>query len=167
LHLTCLEQKCIIPTTTKEHTMKIEYVKGNLFETDIEYIVHGCNAQGVMGSGVAKIVRDDYFDAYKFYVEQYDEHGLKLGDVQFVPANGKIIVNAITQDNFGRTGHRFVSYEAVAECMRTVNRVVKLSGHTRVAMPQIGAGLGGGNWEIISRIIEDEMIDVQPVVYVL
>jgi len=147
--------------------MKIEYIKGNLFDTDIEHIVHGCNAQGVMGSGVAKIVRDDYFDAYKSYVEKYNEHGLKLGDVQFVPANGKTIVNAITQDNFGRTGTRFVSYEAVAECMRTVNQVLKLGNYDRVAMPQIGAGLGGGNWEIISRIIEDEMTDVQPVVYIL
>jgi len=147
--------------------MKIEYRKGNLFETDIEHIVHGCNAQGVMGSGVAKIVRDAYFDAYKFYVEQYDEHGLKLGDVQFVEANGKTIVNAITQDNYGRTGDRFVSYDAVADCMRNINKMLKLSGLTQVAMPQIGAGLGGGNWDVISRIIEDEMVDVTPVVYVL
>jgi len=147
--------------------MKIEYREGNLFETDIEHIVHGCNAQGVMGSGVAKIVRDQYFDAYKFYVDQYDKHGLKLGDVQFVESNGKTIVNAITQDNYGRTGARFVGYDAVADCMRTINNMLKLSGHTQVAMPQIGAGLGGGNWKIISRIIEDEMTDVAPVVYIL
>lgn len=147
--------------------MKIEYIKGNLFETNIEHIVHGCNAQGVMGSGVAKIVRDDYFDAYKFYVEKYNETGLELGDVQFVPANGKIIVNAITQNLYGKDGHRFVNYEAVANCMYTINRELQAEGATHVAMPQIGAGLGGGNWEIISRIIEDEMTDIQPVVYVL
>lgn len=147
--------------------MKIEYIKGNLFETDIEHIVHGCNAQGVMGSGVAKIVRDDYFDAYKFYVEKYNETGLELGDVQFVPANGKIIVNAITQNLYGKDGRRFVNYEAVANCMYTINRELQVKGVTHVAMPQIGAGLGGGNWEIISRIIEDEMTDVQPVVYIL
>lgn len=147
--------------------MKIEYIKGNLFETDIEHIVHGCNAQGVMGSGVAKIVRDDYFDAYKFYVDKYNETGLELGDVQFVPANGKIIVNAITQNLYGKDGRRFVNYEAVANCMYTINRELRAEGATHVAMPQIGAGLGGGNWEIIFRIIEDEMTDVQPVVYVL
>ncbi len=147
--------------------MKIEYRKGNLFETDILHIVHGCNAQGVMGSGVAKIVKEQYFDAYKFYAEQYDEAGLKLGDVQFVPANGKVIVNAITQENFGRTGAKFVDYNAVANCMKTINKVLKLSGETQVAMPQIGAGLGGGDWSVIASIIESELQDIQPVVYVL
>lgn len=147
--------------------MKIVYHKGNLFETDIETIVHGCNAQGVMGSGVAKIVKEHYFDAYKFYAEQYDEHGLKLGDVQFVPANGKIIANAITQNLYGKDGKRFVNYEAVAECMRSINRVLSLGGETRVAMPQIGAGLGGGDWNVIAAIIESEMTDVEPHVYVL
>lgn len=148
--------------------MKIEYRKGNLFDTDILHIVHGCNAQGVMGSGVAKIVKEQYFDAFKFYAEQYDEHGLKLGDVQFVPANGKVIVNAITQQNFGRDGQRYVDYHAVANAMRTINRVLKLSGETHVAMPQIGAGLGGGDWDnVISGLIEDKMTDVQPVVYIL
>lgn len=147
--------------------MKIEYRKGNLFDTDILHIVHGCNAQGVMGSGVAKIVKEQYFDAYKFYAEQYDEHGLKLGDVQFVPANGKVIVNAITQDNFGRTGEKFVDYEAVANCMKSINKLLKLNGESHVAMPQIGAGLGGGDWTVIAAIIESEMTDIQPVVYTL
>jgi len=147
--------------------LKIVYHKGNLFESEITTIVHGCNAQGVMGSGVAKIVKDQYFDAYKFYADQYDEHGLKLGDVQFVPANGKVIANAITQNLYGKDGKRFVNYEAVAECMSTINRVLKLSGETRVAMPQIGAGLGGGDWNVIAAIIESEMIDVEPHVYVL
>ena len=147
--------------------MKIEYRQGNLFDTDILHIAHGCNAQGVMGSGVAKIVKEQYFDAYKFYVDQYNEHGLKLGDVQFVPANGKVIVNAVTQNLYGKDGGRYVDYEAVAGCMYTINRELKLSGETHIAMPQIGAGLGGGDWRVIESIIESEMTDVQPVVYVL
>ena len=148
--------------------MKIEYRKGNLFDTDILHIVHGCNAQGVMGSGVAKIVKEQYFDAFKFYAEQYDESGLKLGDVQFVPANGKVIVNAVTQENYGRDGKRYVDYHAVSAAMKTINRVLKLSGYTEVAMPQIGAGLGGGDWNnVIAGLIEDAMTDVKPVVYIL
>lgn len=149
--------------------MKIKYIKGNLFATDIEHIVHGCNAQGVMGSGVARIVRDDYPAVYNFYVEQYNKYGLKLGDVQFVHDNGKTIVNAITQHLYGKPAEptRFVDYDAVADCIKTVNQVLKLSGYTDVALPMIGAGLGGGDWRVIEQIIEREMIDVQPVVYVL
>ncbi len=145
--------------------MKIKYQQGDLFATDIEHIVHGCNAQGVMGSGIARIVKERYFEAFAFYATQFDEHGLKLGDVQFVPANGKVIVNAITQEHYGRDGRKYVSYDAVADAMRTINRVLKLSGHSQVAMPKIGAGLGGGDWDTIATIIETEMVDVEPVVY--
>lgn len=147
--------------------MKIEYRKGNLFETDITHIAHGCNAQGVMGSGVARIVKEQYFPAFQFYAEQHAEHGLKLGEVQFVPANGKVIVNAVTQNLYGKTGDRFVDYEAVANCMYTINRELRAEGSTQIAMPQIGAGLGGGDWNVIAAIIESEMQDIQPVVYVL
>ena len=87
--------------------------------------------------------------------------------MQFVPVNGKVIVNAVTQNLYGKDGKRFVNYEAVAECMRTINNVLKQSGETHVAMPQIGAGLGGGSWAVIAAIIENELTDIQPVVYVL
>ena len=34
-------------------------------------------------------------------------------------------------------------------------------------MPLIGAGLGGGDWNVISAIIQSECKDVTPVVYYL
>ena len=153
--------------------MKIEYRKGNLFDTDIKLIVHGCNAHGVMGSGVAKIVRDDYPKAYEDYKAGYKlardngEFALEMGSVIFVETNGKIIGNAVTQYNYGGDGTRYVDYEAISDAMHEIIDYCKDNNLTEFAMPQIGAGLGGGNWEIISRIIEDEMTDVTPVVYIL
>lgn len=156
--------------------MQIEYIKGDLFQTPIKVIVHGCNAQGVMGSGVAKIIREKYPKAYERYRYQFEERGgLKLGDVIAVscgdrindPDNYKIIVNAITQDMYGRDGKRYVSYDAVAESMSKINRFFEIYGISAVAMPQIGAGLGGGDWNVIAAIIESELKSVKPTVYVL
>lgn len=145
--------------------MNIKYINGDVFTADCEHILHGCNAQGVMGSGVAKIVKEQYTDAYNFYIEYHAQYGLKLGDTQFVPANGKVIINAITQEFYGKDGKLYVDYDAVAAAMKTVNRVLKLSGYTQVAMPKIGSGLGGGNWDVIAYIIEQELADVEPIVY--
>lgn len=41
------------------------------------------------------------------------------------------------------------------------------NGHENeaVAMSKIGSSLGGGDWKIISEIIEDESTHFQPVVY--
>lgn len=156
--------------------MKIEYIKGDLFSTSIKTIVHGCNAQGVMGSGVAKVIKERYPKAYDRYRKEYEQyHHLKLGHIIPVPCgdrindpvNYKIIVNAITQEFYGRDGSRYVSYDAVAECMSTINKFFEVYGIDEVAMPQIGAGLGGGDWNVLSTIIESEMKNVKPVVYVL
>jgi len=156
--------------------MKIEYVNGDMFTTSITTIVHGCNAQGVMGSGVAKIIREKYPKAYERYRKEYELHGnLVLGNVIAVPCgdrvndpdNYKVIVNAITQDFYGRDGTRYVSYDAVADSMKKINRFSEAYGIMEVAMPQIGAGLGGGDWNVIAAIIESELKNVRPVVYIL
>lgn len=159
--------------------MKVEHRTGDLFKTAILHIVHGCNAQGVMGSGVARIVRDDFPEAYEEYVRAHKEcidgmsfteamftksSGLPMGMIQLVPSNGKVIINAITQERFGPPPTRYVSYDAVADAFHNINKV--LAGHvTHVAMPRIGAGLGGGDWNVIEAIIASEMTQVQPVVY--
>ena len=141
--------------------MKIEYRKGNLFGTNIRAIMHGCNTQGVMGSGVARIIRDEFPEAYSAYIAGSVASPLKLGQVITQTSNGKYIINAMTQQFFGRDGKRYVSYDAVATVMRWVND----SGIPQVAMPMIGAGLGGGDWSVIEAIIESELKVVQPVVY--
>jgi len=155
--------------------MKIEYVKGDLFSTEIETIVHGCNAQGVMGSGVAKIVRDRFPKAYDRYIQEGRNGHLMLGDIIVVPCgdrqndpdNFKNIVNTITQEYYGRDGRRYASYDAIAESMQKINNMSDVYGITEVAMPQIGACLVGGDWNIIEAVIENTLTNIKPYVYVM
>jgi len=144
--------------------MTIEHREGNLFDTDIKLIVHGCNAHGVMGSGVAKIVRDDYPEAYEEYKARHQRelnnggYALDMGSVIFVESNDKVIGNAVTQYNYGgKEGVRYVDYEAISDAIHTIIDWCLLNGHTQFAMPKIGAGLGGGNWDIIEMIIADDL----------
>lgn len=44
--------------------------------------------------------------------------------------------------------------EAARSCMRWIKD--RCSG-LRIGLPKIGAGLAGGDWEISSRIIEEEL----------
>jgi O-acetyl-ADP-ribose deacetylase (regulator of RNase III) len=148
--------------------VKIEYRNGDLFSTDIELILHGCNSKGVMGSGVAKIVREQFPGTYAAY-QLWCSKGFRLGQYLAVPERGKVIINAVTQQEYGKvavqTGPnpvRYVSYDAVAEIMHSLNKAY--TGST-IAMPTIGAALGGGDWAVISAIIESELKTVQAVVY--
>lgn len=141
----------------------MKYILGDLLASDERIIAHGCNAQGVMGSGIAKAIRDKYPECYNVYHRKYLEDGeqLTLGDTIFyyhmpfdtngIPA--RIIGNCITQNLFGRTGNCFVDYDAIAE---SVYRVFELAQGTQiksVGLPLIGAGLGGGDWNRIEEII--------------
>lgn len=140
---------------------KILYKKGDVFSSPELYLAHGCNNRGVMGSGVARVVKEQYREAYEFYASA---NRLSLGDILPYKCNGKIIINCITQNGYGRDNYRYVSYDAIEMCIKEINTYVSLD--TPVAMPQIGAGLGGGNWNIIATIIE-ETATFQPMVYQL
>jgi len=100
----------------------IEHKIGDLFSNTEGYIVHGCNAQGVMGSGVAKIVKDQYFDAFKRYAECYVYKTNKgepmLGSISWQKFNDNklMIVNAVTQEFYGAGGTLYTDYDAVRLC---------------------------------------------------
>ena len=144
--------------------MKIEYIEGNLFEAPEKYLLHGCNAQGVMGSGVAKIVRNLYPKAYYEYKQFIDSGSAYVGSINKVDCGKKIILNAISQEFYGRDGKRYVSYDAIDNIFSELNNIVEEG--TRVAMPKIGSSLGAGSWDIISVIIEHNAKTYQPVVYI-
>lgn len=139
----------------------IEYVQGNLLDAPAgSIIIHGCNCQGVMGSGVAKAIRDRWPGAYEAYKAHERDWGLWLGEFSLYETDtGCLVVNAYTQDEFGKDGRRYVDYEAITRSFDAVAKIrvsQALGGkeYGTVAFPKIGAGLGGGNWEIISTIID-------------
>lgn len=149
--------------------MKI--VVSDLLDIEQGMIVHGCNAQGVMGSGVADQIRRKYPYAYRTYYDAYTAAGLMLGEVIYAVFDTKnlIIANAITQQFFGRDPNRvYVDYHAVRKCMRNVAGVAK-QHNMQVHFPKIGAGLARGNWSILSTIIDEELDDagVEGILHIL
>lgn len=141
----------------------MKYVKGNLLDAEEIIIMHGCNAQGVMGSGVAKAIKEKYQEAYSVYRRREEVGGLYLGDYSsVVTKDNKIIINAITQEYYGRDGKKYVSYDAISDVAKILNEVYKNSS---IAIPKIGAGLGGGNWKVIESILTNEAPNIQWVVY--
>lgn len=135
--------------------MPIKLIKGDLFSTKCDIIAHGVNGQGVMGSGVAKIVKEKYPQAYLDYTTKHRKSGWFLGQVQLVHVgeNPRFIANCCTQQDYGRdVDQRYVSYDAVLQCLDGLLNFAEREGYS-VAMPKIGAGLANGDWNIIFAII--------------
>lgn len=145
----------------------ITYKKGDLIKSDEKHIAHGCNCSGGFGSGFAKQIAERYPAAREAYLYRHNSRGWKLGEVQLVgvgDGSGVEIANCGTQQGYGRPDEGpYVSYVAVREAVRNLVK----SWPNGFAMPKIGAGLAGGNWDIISKIIEEESGSVEVRVYVL
>ena len=149
-------------------------LEGAATNPDTKYIlVHGCNAQGVMRSGIAKEVRERFPLAYDIYEELYKTYGLPMGSTQYcIITKNLCIVNAITQEYYGRDGKRYMSYDAVQLAFKDIyDKCVKaFSNYEKIVLvfPKIGAGLGGGDWEIIKTIIDQTVPDtITKQVYVM
>lgn len=50
-------------------------------------------------------------------------------------------------------GKRYLSYDALYKCMENLKDACEYYQVNEVAMPKIGCGLAGGNWEIVKEII--------------
>lgn len=141
----------------------IKQVKGSALSPRNGIIVHGCNAQGVMGSGFADTLRKTYPGAYRIYRQAYEKDGLHLGEVHYyrhpIELDGSqvIIANAITQQYYGRDKSVvYVDYPAVSKCFESVAKLARVTG-LPVHFPLVGCGLANGQWNEVSSRIEQAL----------
>lgn len=150
----------------------IKYKKGNVVTAlqngEIEVLVHGCNCFKTMGAGVALETKKAFPQAYEDDLStvygDYNKLGtIGISRISFDPV--KIVINAYTQYNYGNT-ERMVDYDALRLCMRKIKHNNTLSTR-KIGMPKIGCGLAGGDWNVVSKIVEEELGDCDVTVYEL
>lgn len=138
----------------------IKEIKGNILDTHCKLIAHGVNCQGVMGSGVAKALYEKWPEVkedYLAYVNNYKTTAdALLGRVVPIKTtDNKIVYNCFTQQNYGYDGKQvYLSYEALHEVLLTLLICIENRNETEIAIPKIGCGLAGGNWEKVKELIE-------------
>ena len=135
----------------------------NIFFTDAESITHCCNTFCVWGAGIAKEMKMRYPSAY--HVDLMTECGNKekLGNYSLVwlkedekvdAPNLRGIYNLYGQHYYG-THVKQLSYDALHDGMIKVLENCKTNNIKTLAIPyKIGAGLAGGNWNIIMEILK-------------
>ena len=139
---------------------------------EVDFLMHCCNAQGVMGAGIAKQIKEAFPSTYRAY-DAYCQAG-KYSEVLL----GNIIIesrviNAIAQFKLG-TSRRQVHYGALSSCVAQVVRSAELyhAGSTmrkiKVAVPYLMCcGLAGGNWTVVEEILQSLPNHIDLIVYKL
>lgn len=133
-----------------------------------DLIAHQVNCQGVMGTGLAKQIRNVYPSVYWQYKEYCEVYGATLlGTAQILKvSNGEIqptwIVNLFGQLKYGRD-RRYTDYEALKSALEQLANYVYTTGPAfRIALPyKLGCGAAGGNWDKVLGIIQESLATVQ------
>lgn len=138
----------------------IKYIEGDLVRDAEQYdvIAHGANCFCTMGSGIAKSIREKFPEAYEVDCKTKSGDIKKLGTITFTENTKPIVVNCYSQFDFrGRyVGVMDCDYKAIQSAMRLIKK--NFTGK-KIGLPKIGSQLAGGDWNIINRIIEEELGD--------
>jgi O-acetyl-ADP-ribose deacetylase (regulator of RNase III) len=160
--------KTIFSMAYKRRKYMIKVVEGNLLDATEDIIGHQVNCKGVMGSGVAKQLRDKYgglFREYKAYLNTYGYGKYALGKCLFVSVvDGKIIANLFGQLDYGYNG-QFTSYTAIKESLGLLKSFA-VDHKYSVALPyKIGSDRGGADWNEVYGIIDKVFEDYEVTLY--
>lgn len=120
--------------------------------------MHGCNTQGVMGSGVAKVVKEKWPFVYESYRQfcQNDAVDVELGGVMVIPHKPRLdeggspiyVANALTQEDYGRDGKRYASIDAIRQSLHGIHSTFEdRQKNMEFVAVKVGCGLGGLDWE--------------------
>jgi len=130
--------------------------QGNIFDSDCQALVNPVNCQGVMGKGLAKEFKKRFPYNFKEYKEACDVGVVRIGRLYVGKDNGTIIFNFPTKDEWRKPS----KYEYIEKGIRDLVKVLKVFPFiTSIAIPPLGCGLGGLNWDVVRRMIVNELQD--------
>ena len=119
---------------------------GDLFTTSLPAIGHGVNTHGVMGSGIARIIAGRFPAVLAPYKEACATGALTPGGFQAVKVREDpdlFIFNLASQQRPGKDAR----LEWLEQSVEKAVSYAKENGFFGFALPRIGAGIGGLDWE--------------------
>ncbi len=133
----------------------IQYVKGNLLESDAEALVNTVNTVGVMGKGIALQFREAFPKNYRVYREACRNKEFHVGEVLIVEDSNltsgrKLIVNFPTKTHWKLPSeYSYIEQGLLALRREIVNRKIR-----SIAIPPLGSHNGGLDWLRVKHMIE-------------
>jgi len=137
----------------------IEFIKGDIWETDCNAIVIPTNCGGVAGAGLAEQAKNKSSIWFEEYSKVCNELDLKSGMLFTSRSNFEItsrniyLINAFTKDYWSQNS----KYSSVAACIVELGRLnPKIKS---IAVPALGCGFGNLKWSIVRNFMVEQFTD--------
>ena len=146
----------------------VTYAQGNLLEADVDAVVNTVNTVGIMGKGIALMFKEQFPRNFEAYARACDAGEVRIGKM-FVTEN-KELFGSKWIINFPTKTHWRVKtqIEWVEEGLKDLVRVIREKNIHSIAIPPLGCGNGGLNWQDVRPLIESalgELDGVNAIVY--
>ncbi|MFH2067386.1 MAG: macro domain-containing protein [Pseudomonadota bacterium] len=146
----------------------IERTHGNMLTADTEALVNTVNCVGVMGKGIALQFKKAFPENFKVYETACRREEVMPGRM-FVFETGQIfnpryIINFPTKRHWRGKSR----YEDIEAGLRALVEEVRARKILSIAIPPLGSGLGGLQWNRVKSMIEaafEQLPDVQVKLY--
>lgn len=146
----------------------IEYRKGNIFDADVDAIVNTVNCVGVMGRGIALQFKNLFPDNFKAYKIACDNKKVIPGKMFTFKTNTltdqKFIINFPTKRHWKGKSR----IEDIVSGLDDLKLEIAKNNIRSIAIPPLGSGMGGLNWEEVREIIKNslkELNDTHVIIY--
>lgn len=144
----------------------IKIVKGNLMDSEADALINTVNTVGVMGKGIALQFKEAFPNNYKAYVKACKNNELEPGKLlavwdQNIETGKKLIINFPTKVHW-RNPSQYTYIEKGLVSLKVLLQKEKIK---TIAMPPLGSGNGGLNWNNVKFLIEKELADIETIVF--
>jgi len=139
----------------------ITFLTGDLLKANVQALVNTVNTVGVMGKGIALQFKEAFPHNNKEYVRACKNHQLEPGKLLAVWDTNllygkKLIVNFPTKTHWRQPSQ----YEYIAKGLEALKALIKTENIKSIAIPPLGAGNGGLDWERVKPMITDALCDL-------
>jgi O-acetyl-ADP-ribose deacetylase (regulator of RNase III) len=138
----------------------IEPTRGNILTDDAEALVNTVNCVGVMGKGIALQFKKAFPENFNAYQAACRHKEVRPGSM-FVYKTGQIfnprfIINFPTKRHWREKSR----YEDIENGLQALLQEVRRHNIRSIAIPPLGAGLGGLQWDRVRGMIESVFTDL-------
>ena len=146
----------------------IKYITGNILDSKADALINTVNTVGVMGKGIALQFKNAYQNNYKAYIEACKRNEVVVGKLFVVKDSNlnsgeKYIINFPTKKDWRKPSE----YSFIDAGLDDLIHIVKEYKIQSIAIPPLGAGNGGLEWEKVKKIIEQKLsnLEIEIIVY--
>jgi O-acetyl-ADP-ribose deacetylase (regulator of RNase III) len=139
--------------------MQVEVINGSILEVDTDVIVNPANSLGLMGGGVAGVIKR--FGGEEIEKEAVQKAPIPVGSAVLTTA-GKLKIKGVIHAPTMEEPAMDSSEEKVRKAVRASLELADSLGFETLAMPGMGTGVGGLPKELSAKAMLEEIKNFKP-----